>query len=84
MKHLNWFRWCFCLGYISLSIGCGGGPTTDGNAVTNTSTSQTNSAAAEKAAALETATALQDAANQAQEAALQKFGTVVFGQSTFR
>jgi hypothetical protein len=85
--HLS--RWLFILFMFGHALaGCDGGSPTNGNTVTNTSTFQTDNAAAkaavEKAAALETATALQDAVNQPQEATLQKFGTGVFGQSTFR
>jgi hypothetical protein len=47
-------------------------------------TSTTTGDTAERAAAIAAAAALQNAENQAQEAALQKFGTGVFGQSTFQ
>ena len=40
--------------------------------------------AEEQATALQAAAQLQDAANQAQQTALQKFGTGKFGQSTFQ
>ena len=40
--------------------------------------------AEEQAVALAAAATLQDAANQAQQTALQKFGTGKFGQSTFQ
>ncbi|MEE2684328.1 MAG: hypothetical protein VYC50_04415 [Pseudomonadota bacterium] len=49
-------------------------------ALTDTDTKQSE----EQAKALAAAAALQDASNQAQQIALQKFGTGQFGQSTFQ
>ena len=49
-----------------------------------TSTTTDNKVAIERAAAIAAAAAIQDAANQARKAALQKFGTGVFGESTFQ
>ncbi|OUU78353.1 MAG: hypothetical protein CBC38_07615 [Gammaproteobacteria bacterium TMED78] len=74
--------------FILLSLSaCGGGSDAVNTALSDATTKQAEeaaAAAAEQASALATATALQDAANQAQQTALQKFGTGKFGQSTFQ
>ena len=86
--------------FLSLSACGGGGSDAIETAVKDVATKQAEEAAAaaaeeaaaaavaksaeEQASALAAAAALQDAANQAQQTALQKFGTGKFGQSTFQ
>ena len=67
--------------FLSLSACGGGGSDAVETAVTDAATKQAGEAATDAAAA---AAALQDAAHQAQQTALQKFGTGKFGQSTFQ
>ena len=67
--------------FLSLSACGGGGSDAVETAVTDAATKQAGEAATDAAAA---AAALQDAANQAQQIALQKFGTGKFGQRTFQ
>ena len=70
--------------FLSLSACGGGGSDAVETAVTDAATKQAEEAATVAAlkAAEEQASAL--AANQAQQIALQKFGTGKFGQSTFQ
>ena len=78
--------------FLSLTACGGGGSDAVETAVTDAATKQAEDAAAaaalkvaeEQAVALAAAATLQDAANQAQQTALQKFGTGKFGQSTFQ
>ncbi|MCH2668440.1 MAG: hypothetical protein MK009_01080 [Gammaproteobacteria bacterium] len=64
---------------------CGGGGSEATDTVIGMATNTANQLAAEEhAKALAAATALQDAANQAQQTALKKFGSGKFGQSTFQ
>ena len=82
--------------FLSLSACGGGGSDAVETAVTDAATKQAEEAATaavaaaaartaeEQASALAAAAALQDAINQAQQTALQKFGTGKFGQSTFQ
>ena len=81
------FRLLLIMGILLLA-GCDSSSTTEKNTVTSAPTSQTNSdavkVAAENAAALEQAITIQDANNKAQEEALQKFGTAIFGESKFQ
>ena len=62
--------------FLSLSACGGGGSDAVESAVTDAATKQAAEAAA--------AAVLQDTANQAQQTALQKFGSGKFGQSTFQ
>ena len=64
--------------------GSGASTTTVASTTQSDNTATNNKTTTERATAIAAAAALQDAENQAQEAALQKFGTGIFGQSKFQ